>query len=87
MIKGLFHIGVPLIHMFIPWTPNSKAKQTEYSRINRRSGTYCVVTLFKAKVISRVNVEYQFSEHSYVTLLKSGIHTMYCIKWKMTILF
>ena len=23
----------------------------------------------------------------YVTLLKSGIHTMYCIKWKMTILF
>ena len=28
MIKGLFHIGVPLIHMFIPWTPNSKAKQT-----------------------------------------------------------
>ena len=23
----------------------------------------------------------------YVTLLKGGIHTMYCVKWKMTILF
>ena len=30
-----------------------------YSRF-RSSGTQCVVTLFKAKVISRVNVEYQF---------------------------
>ena len=29
--------------------------------INRSSGTHCVVTLFKAKVISRVNVEYQFA--------------------------
>ena len=28
---------------------------------NRSSGTQCVVTLFKAKVISRVNVEYQFA--------------------------
>ena len=34
-----------------------------YSRFNkyRRSGTQCVVTLFRAKVISRVNVEYQFA--------------------------
>ena len=34
-----------------------------YSRFNknRSSGTQCVVTLFKAKVISRVIVEYQFS--------------------------
>ena len=34
-----------------------------YSRFNkyRSSGTQCVVTLFKANVISRVNVEYQFS--------------------------
>ena len=32
-----------------------------YSRFkNRSSGTHCVVTLFKAKVISRVNLEYQF---------------------------
>ena len=32
-----------------------------YSRFNKywSSGTQCVVTLFKAKVISRVNVEYQ----------------------------
>ena len=35
----------------------------EYSRFNkyRSSGTQCVVTLFKAKVISRVNREYQFT--------------------------
>ena len=34
-----------------------------YSRYNkyRSTGTQCVVTLFKAKVISRVNVEYQFA--------------------------
>ena len=34
-----------------------------YSRFNKykSSGTQCVVTLFKAKVISRVNVEYQFA--------------------------
>ena len=34
-----------------------------YSRFNKykSSGTQCVVTLFKAKVISRVNVGYQFA--------------------------
>ena len=34
-----------------------------YSRFNKykSSGAQCVVTLFKAKVISRVNVEYQFA--------------------------
>ena len=34
-----------------------------YSRFNKykSSGTQCVVTLFKANVISRVNVEYQFA--------------------------
>ena len=34
-----------------------------YSRFKkyRSSGTQCVVTLFKVKVISRVNVEYQFA--------------------------
>ena len=34
-----------------------------YSRFNKykSSGTQCVVTLFKVKVISRVNVEYQFA--------------------------
>ena len=34
-----------------------------YSRHNkhRNSGTHCVVTLFKSKVIMRVNVEYQFA--------------------------
>ena len=34
-----------------------------YSRFNKNrssGGTHCVVTFFKAKVISRVNVEYQF---------------------------
>ena len=36
-----------------------------HSRLNknRSSGTHCLVTLFKAKVISSVKV-YQFSEHS-----------------------
>ena len=34
-----------------------------YSRFNKykSSGTQCVVTLFNAKVISRINVEYQFA--------------------------
>ena len=34
-----------------------------YSIFNKRrsSGNHCVVTLFKANVISRVNVEYQFA--------------------------
>ena len=56
---------------------------------NRSSGTQCVLSLSKAKVISRVNVEYQFPDFitQYVTLLKSEIHTMYCVKWKMTKLF
>ena len=60
-----------------------------YSRFNKykSSGTHCVVTLFKDKVISRVNVEYQFARFQYVILLKGGIHTMYWVKWKMTILF
>ena len=65
-----------------------------YSRFNKykSSGTQRVVTLFKAKVISRVNVEYQFASLpdfriQYVILLKGGIHTMYWVKWKMTILF
>ena len=34
-----------------------------YSIFNRDqvNWTYCVVTLFKAKVLSRINVEYQFA--------------------------
>ena len=28
---------------------------------NRSRGTHCVITLFKAIIISRVNVEYQFA--------------------------
>ena len=48
-----------------------------------------MVTLFKAKVISRVNVEYQFARFQNIecNFVKSGIHTMYCVKWIMTILF
>ena len=39
------------------WTPEIVV----YSRFNknRSSGIHCVVTIFKDKVISRVNVEYQ----------------------------
>ena len=55
-----------------------------YSRFNknRNSGTHCVVTLFKAKVISRVNVEISLPDFrtQYVTLLKSGMHIMYYVK-------
>ena len=62
-----------------------------YSRLNKykSSGTQCVVTLFKAKVISRVNVEYQFArfQNTICNFLKSVIHTMYCVKLKMTKLF
>ena len=64
-----------------------------YSRFNkyRSSGTQCVVTLFKAKVISRVNVEYQFVrlQNTVCNLVEewNTVHTMYCVKWKMTILF
>ena len=61
-----------------------------YSRFkkNRSSVTHCVVTLFKAKVTSRVNVEYQLPVFSaqYVTLLKSGIHILYFVKLKITII-
>ena len=28
------------------------------------SGTHCAVTLFKAKIVSRVNIEYHFAEFS-----------------------
>ena len=40
-----------------------KMQLYNYSIFNiyRSSGTHCVVTLFKAKLISRVNVEYQFA--------------------------
>ena len=39
----------------------------------------CVVTLFKAKVISRVNVEYQFTrfQNTVCNLLKGDLHTIY----------
>ena len=47
------------------------------------------LNVFKAKVISRVNVEISLPDFriQYVILLKGGIHTMYWVKWKMTILF
>ena len=62
-----------------------------HNRLNksRSSRTQCVVTLFKAEVISRVNAEYQFDRFrtQYVTSLKSGIYIMHSVKWRMTILF
>ena len=63
-----------------------------YSRFNkyRSSGTQCAVTLFKAKVIWRVNVEYQFARFKNTVcnfVEKWNTRTMYCVKWKMTILF
>ena len=40
-------------------------------------------------VQSQSNIESKcgISVCQYITLLKGGIHTMYCVKWKMTILF
>ena len=56
---------------------------------NRSSGTHCVVTLFKAKVISRVNVEYQFASfHTVCNFVeKWNAYNVLCVKWKMTIVF
>ena len=47
------------------------------------------VTLFNAKLISSLNVEYQFASFrtQYVTPLKSKLHIMYSAKLKMIILF
>ena len=57
-----------------------------YSRFNknRSSGTQCIVTLFKAKVISRVMWNSSLSDFrtQYVTLLKGGLHTMFCVQLK-----
>ena len=54
---------------------------------NRSSGTYCVVTLFKAKVISRVKLMWNISlpdfRIQFVTLLKSGIYTMFNVPCKV----
>ena len=49
-----------------------------YSRFNKykSSGTQCVVTLFKAKVKSRVNVEYQFVrfQNTICNFVENGIY-------------
>ena len=49
---------------------------------NGSSGTQCVVTLFKNKVISRVNVEYQIAifQNTVCNFVDNGMHTMYCIE-------
>ena len=36
------------------------SKKLQLFIVNRSSGTHCVVSLFKAKLISKVNVKYQF---------------------------
>ena len=50
------------------------------SRKNRSSGTHCVVTLFKTKVISRVNVEYHFSEHSNLVEKWNSYNVLYTVE-------
>ena len=62
-----------------------------YSRFNkyRSSKTQCVVTLFKAKVISRVIVEYQFARFQNTVcnfVEKWNAYNVLC-KVEMTILF
>ena len=63
-------IGIPTsagldvnVRRLCNWILRRQKLQLYNSRFNKykSSGTQCVVTLFKAKVISRVNVEYQFA--------------------------
>ena len=63
-------IGIPAsdgidvnVRRLYNWISAHKKIAIVYSRFNKymSSGIQCVVTLFKAKVISRVNVEYQFA--------------------------
>ena len=42
---------------------NNKPNNNNNLNKNMISGTHCVVTLFKSKVISRVNVEYHFASY------------------------
>ena len=51
-------------HIFVTWILAQAKIAIVYSRFNkyRSSGTQCVFTLFQAKVILRVNVEYQFAK-------------------------
>ena len=48
---------------------------------NRSSVTHCVRTLFKAKVISRVHVDYQFA--SYQNRVCDGVENAHKVLWKM----
>ena len=62
-----------------------------YSRFNknRSCGTHCVVTLFKAKVLSRVNVEYPFVRYQNTVcnfVERLNAYNVLC-KVEMTILF
>ena len=56
-----------------------------YSRFNkyRSSETQCVVTLFKAKVISRVNVEYQFARFQNTVCNFVEKWNTYNVLWKV----
>ena len=63
-------IGIPAgagldvnVRRICNWIFTQVKLATVYSRFSkfRSGGTQCVVTLFKAKVISRANVEYQFA--------------------------
>ena len=63
-------IGIPAsagldvnVRRLCNWILSHAKNAIVYRRFNkyRSSGTHCVVTLFKAKVISRVNLEYQFA--------------------------
>ena len=65
MFGGILFVSqlvLVLMLMLDAWIFTQTKIAIVYSRFNkyRSSGTQCVVTLFKAKVISRVNVEYQY---------------------------
>ena len=83
-------LGVNVRHL-CTWIFAQTKISIVYSRFNkyRSSGIQCVVTLFKAKVISRVNVEYQFArfQNTICNFVERWNTYMYCVKWKMAILF
>ena len=63
LVSQLLLVLMLLVRRLCNWIFAQAKNEFVYSRFNkyRSSGTQCVVTLLKAKVISRVNVEYQFA--------------------------
>ena len=65
MFRGILFVSQLVLVVLDAWATGFLRRQKLQWYIldlkNRSSGTDCEVTLFKTKVISRVNVEYQFA--------------------------